>query len=112
MPCPKCKHELKVPFMETHAIRCAYCRLIGKEPSITAVFIPLSDSLIDYLKKIDPENPLSEGLSERLEREDEALAARMESKVLDPTVGAFSDDYNKIVGIPTTHLSGRTAFWK
>lgn len=111
MPCPKCGHELKVPFMQTTAIRCAYCRMIGKDPNITAVFIPLSDALITYLKKIDPENPLSEGLAERLEREDEALAQEMERKVLNPTIGAFEDDYRRIVGIPTAHLSGRTKMW-
>lgn len=112
MPCPKCGHDLKVPFMQTNVIQCAYCKLLGKNSSVPALFIPLGDALIGYLKKIDPENALSEGLNERLDLEDDAYRREQENRVLRPTEAAFEDDYRRIVEIPTAHLSGRTAFWK
>jgi hypothetical protein len=111
MPCPRCGHELKVPFKDTTHLKCEYCRLIGRQTYVPAVFFPLSDSLIDHLKSIDPENPISEGLAERLDRENEALAARMEADAIRDSVAAFNEDYRRVVGIPYAHLSGRTKFW-
>lgn len=111
MPCPRCGHELKVPFMETTHLKCDFCRLMGKSTYVAAVYFPLGDSLIEYLKKIDPENPISEQLAEDLERHNAALAASMERDALRPGEARFADDYNRIVGIPTAHLSGKTKFW-
>jgi hypothetical protein len=100
MPCPRCGHELKVPFMETHVLRCAYCRMQGKEPHIPAVFIPLGDSLIYHLKRLDPENPISERLGEDIDRANAALAASNERDALNAGDAKAHEDYNKIVGIP------------
>jgi hypothetical protein len=102
MPCPKCGHQLKVPYMQTQVIRCDYCRLKGFEPSIAAVFIPLNDDLIHYLKKIDPENPLSERLAEDLENSNQSLAAEMERKVMRDTEAGLLERFNRIAGIPQT----------
>jgi hypothetical protein len=112
MPCPRCHMELKVPFMETTHVRCEFCRLQGRTTNVAAVFFPLSDSLIDHLKSIDPENPVSERLAEDLERQNAALSASMERDALRPGEARFEEDYRKIVGIPYAHLSGRTQMWK
>jgi hypothetical protein len=102
MDCPKCGTELKVPYMETHFVRCPLCQLRGYTNAYPVVFFPLGDSLIDYLKKIDPENPLSERLNEDLERQNEALAAQMERDALRPGEARAHADYNRLVGIPQT----------
>lgn len=106
-PCPRCGHDLKVPFMRTEHVRCGFCRMQGKDPSIAVMHVPLNDSLIDYLKKIDPMNPISERLNEDLERANAALVASMEQDALDAGVSGFSERYNRIVGIPQVGYTGK-----
>lgn len=111
MPCPRCNHEVKVPYMETSSITCDYCRLRGHRPHISTVYFPLGDALIGHLKKIDPENPLSEQLSADLDRANDALAAERENKVLRETDAGFHERYNRVVGIPQFGYSGKTNMW-
>jgi hypothetical protein len=99
MDCPKCGHELKVPFMHTTAIRCGFCHLRGQTPSINNVFMPLNDSLIYHLKSIDPKNPISEANVERIDRENEQLALMMEQDALNAAEAGLLDRFNRIAGI-------------
>lgn len=112
MDCPRCGAEIKVPFLETSHVRCDYCRLMGRQTFVSVVHMPLGDLLINHLKSIDPENPISETLADDLERRNAALAAARERDALNAGEAAFEDDYRRIVGIPTAHLSGNTAMWK
>lgn len=112
MDCPKCGTELKVPYMETHFVSCPLCKLRGFTNAYSVVFFPLGDSLIDYLKKIDPENPISERLNEDMDRQNELLAETMERDALREGTAAASERYNRIVGIPQVGLSGKTKFWQ
>jgi hypothetical protein len=111
MPCPKCGHELKVPYLQTHLVTCAFCKLRGKQSHVPAVYFPLSDSLIQFLKSIDPENPVSEGLAEDLDVQNEALAAMLEKDALTAGNAAAEQEYRRIVGIPQVGLSGNTKMW-
>ena len=112
MPCPRCGTELKVPFKQTTHLKCQYCLLrLGRQTFVPAVYFPLGDDLIDHLKSIDPENDVQIALAERLDRENEALAAKMENDAIQNALWQFNDDYRKLVGIPTTHLSGKTKMW-
>ena len=111
MPCPKCGHELKVPYMQTHVVTCKMCKLRGKHSHVPAVYFPLSDALLDFLRSIDPENPVSERLAEDLDNQNEALAATMERDALRDGTNAAALDYNRIVGIPQVGLSGSTKMW-
>lgn len=112
MDCPRCRTEMKVPFMETHFVHCPLCKLRGFTNAWAVVHFPLGDSLIDYLKKIDPENPISERLAADLDRQNEKLAEVMEQDALNAGTAAFEQDYRRIVGIPQTFLSGNTKMWK
>ena len=111
MDCPRCGTELKVPYMETHLVSCPYCKLRGKNSTFAAVYFPLGDSLIDYLKTIDPENPASERLAEDLDRQNEMLSAMMERDALRDGTAAAAERYNRLVGIPQVGLSGKTKMW-
>jgi hypothetical protein len=111
MPCFRCGHELKVPYMQTTHVKCQYCTLMGRPTYNAAVYMPLGDKLIDHLKSIDPENPISEKLVERLDRENEQMEARMMADAVRPAEAQFNDDYRRVVGIPTAHLSGKTKMW-
>jgi hypothetical protein len=112
MDCPRCRTEMKVPYMETHFVHCPLCKLRGFTNAWAVVHFPLGDSLIDYLKKIDPENPISERLAADLDRQNEKLAAVMEQDALNAGTAAFEQDYRRLVGIPQTFLSGNTKMWK
>lgn len=107
MDCPKCGHQLKVPFMHSTAIRCDYCRLQGKEPAVNAVFMPLGDALIDYLKSIDPENPISESLADDVDRANCSLEASMENDAMNSTEASLRDRYKRMVGIPQVGYTGK-----
>jgi hypothetical protein len=112
MRCQKCNTELSVPYMETHFVGCPYCKLRGYNSTYAVVFFPLGDSLIDYLKKLDPENPLSERLAEDLDRQNQALADKMERDALAEGTAAAAERYNRIVGIPQTGWTANsTKMW-
>lgn len=56
MPCPTCGLELKVPAFQTTEVNCPRCSAKRNRPTgYTASYFPLGESLIDYLKSIDPE---------------------------------------------------------
>jgi len=107
MDCPRCNTPLKVPFGQTEVIRCSYCRLRGKEPHIAAVYLPLGDQLIDYLKRLDPTNPISESLNDDLDRANEALERAMEQDAANAGIAGFEDAYRRIAGIPMVGYTGK-----
>ena len=110
--CPVCGHEMNVPFMQTTHVRCGYCALRGKGGRQAIVHMPLGDALINHLRSIDPENPISERLAEDLDRQNQALAAAQEASALRPGEAKAHEDYNRIVGIPQFGYSGSTQMWK
>jgi hypothetical protein len=93
--------------MRTEVVRCGFCRLKGFEPSVSVMHLPLNDALIDYLRKIDPMNPVSERLAEDLERQNDALAATMEQDALNAGTAEAEQRYNRIVGIPQVGYTGK-----
>jgi hypothetical protein len=111
MDCRRCGHEIKVPFLETRHVKCNYCTLLGKQTYHAVVFMPLGDMLINHLKSIDPENPISERLAEDLDRRNEALAASQERDAIRDAESAFEERYLRVAGIPHVHLSGHTKMW-
>jgi hypothetical protein len=111
MPCPRCHSELKVPFMVTNVVTCGLCKIRGKQSHWPVMFVPLNDDLINYLKKIDPENPISEGLAEQLDQQNELYAQVMEQDAVNQGVAAFEQDYRRVVGIPRVGLTGSTKMW-
>jgi hypothetical protein len=56
MPCPTCGLTLQVPVMETREITCEHCRLKGRDARVAAAFFPLGETLIEHLRKMDPES--------------------------------------------------------
>lgn len=56
MACPTCHLPVDVPTMELAETRCLYCKLKGRDTTFVACYFPLGETLIDHLRKIDPEN--------------------------------------------------------
>lgn len=110
--CPVCRYDIRVPYYTTEAVECGYCKLMGRRSYIPVVYMPLNEDLIQYLKSIDPENPRSHTHLDDGVEELERWEIEQEKRVWLPTEARFEEDYRRIVGIPTAHLSGRTKFWK
>lgn len=99
MPCPECHYQLRVPVMDTADLPCPYCRLKGRTTRVVAGYWPLNDLLIDHLRKIDPLRGASEELSAEADRHNRLLLKSQEADAYREGEAAFSDDYNRIVGI-------------
>lgn len=99
MPCPTCSYQLHVPVLDTMDIRCPYCQLKGRQTRVVAGYWPLNDTLIEHLRKIDPLRGASQELADEADRHNKMLMRSQENDALAPGEAAFSDDYNRIVGI-------------
>lgn len=71
-PCLSCGETLKVPRFGFAEVVCPACRAKGVDSSVKAGYWPLSDMLLDHLRKIDPER----GGVERMAQEAEEANAR------------------------------------
>lgn len=108
MPCPICEwQELKVPVRDFVDIRCAYCASKGLQGRTVAGFWPLDDSLIDHLKKLDPESDYSRNLAKDIDRRNQQREASQEADLSNTVKSAGSEHFDSIVGIP--HFGFSTA---
>jgi hypothetical protein len=107
MPCPRCASELQVPVHEIREVSCGYCKLKGQEHRVAAGFFPLNDSLIDYLKRLDPEREASRRLRQQVDGHNLATQTRLEQSVSNATTDAANDDFNRIAGIPSVGYTGK-----
>ncbi len=113
IPCYRCKKDLKVPYYETEQVKCGYCYSIGRDTFVPAVHFPLGDGLLGYLKSIDPENPLSEGQSERVDAQNAWVEALREQEATDKAYGQITDgDYRRMTDRPFVMLGGATKMWQ
>lgn len=112
MDCPKCGTELKVPFMDTTAVRCPMCRMNGHDPAINVVFIPLNDSLIDKLRSLDPTNPISDALADDIDRANEALEAAMLRGAVNIVGAGARERYNRLWNVVQKGYTGREKMWR
>lgn len=106
MPCPKCSATLRVPLRQIKELSCAYCKGRGVEHRVSAGFFPLDDSLIDYLRMIDPMRGASKEMRAKIDAHNDKFTAAQRQKVLDDAWAAGSDDFTRIAGIPTLGYGG------
>lgn len=107
MPCPKCAYTLKVPLRAIKELSCPQCKLRGVEHRVSAGFFPLDNSLIDYLKMIDPMRGASRELRDKINKHNADFTRAQQQKVLDDAVAAGSDDFARIAGIPSVGYTGK-----
>jgi len=107
LPCPRCSATVKLPVQEMREAKCGRCRR-----TFRAVYWPLNDSLLQYLRYVDPvrggiERVFAEVEGAELERE---RARRREMRNYGEAV--WKDDYNRLVGIPSVGYTGRERMWE
>jgi len=111
MPCPRCEAILSVPVREVKELSCTRCRTNGLEHRVAAGFFPLDDTLITYLKAIDPLRGASRELRAKVDAHNAAFTAQQRQAVLDKTYAAGADDFNRIAGIPNVGYTGPAPMW-
>lgn len=107
MPCPRCRTEVQIPAFEFREVSCPMCKLGGQEHRFGAGYFPLSDSLIDHLKTLDPEREATRRLRDQVNTHNTRLQQRQERMVLDRMADAVADDFTRIAGIPMTGYTGK-----
>lgn len=107
MPCPRCRATLKVPVFEVGEVRCSTCSAReDRNVAYKAAYWPLGESLLEYLRKIDP---LTGGI-ERVVGEADAYNRKREATqqrdLKNLGESAILDDYSQLMGIPMVGYTG------
>ena len=107
MPCPRCTQDLSVPVAEIREISCESCKLHGREHRVIAGYFPLNDTLIEHLKKLDPERGASQRLNARVLANNIAHQSRLGQSVVNHASDKLRDDFSRIAGIPQVGYTGK-----
>jgi hypothetical protein len=109
MACPHCHLTMKVPVREFREVICTHCQWKGRDGRYQACYWPLGDSLLEYLRKIDPlrDGPrrmADEAAAHNEQRDrirDKDYAAGMHDVLMDAALSQ----------IPKTGYRGATPYW-
>ena len=108
MACPGgCGLDLKVPTFCFKTIQCPRCKWLGRDASYPAGFFPFSESLMDYLKYLDPKRG---GQKRAIQDADYKTRKAEEDRINNITrsgEGALYDAYNRIAGIESVGYTGK-----
>lgn len=111
MPCPRCQFQLTVPVREIRELSCPRCKAQGLEHRVAAGYFPLDDTLITYLKAMDPLRGASRELRAKVDAHNAAYTESQRQAVLDKAYAAGADDFNRIAGIPNVGYTGDAPMW-
>jgi len=108
MPCPRCGYEMKVPVRMLAESRCDYCRAQGLDGRYPAAYFDLdSDSLLDYLARLDPYRSWRHGLHKQADANNERILREKERAFANHIEAVTKDNYNQLVGIPSVGYTGK-----
>ncbi len=108
MPCPRCGLELKVPIFEKREVVCEYCRMVGKDGRYPAVFFPLEgDTLIVYLRSLDPLRGYRDDLHLRADAANERLLQERERQAMNDMAAAGREFSAQLVGLQSVGYTGK-----
>jgi len=112
MPCPGgCGLDLKVPVFTFKAVTCPRCKWLGRDGSYPVGYFPFSESLMDYLKYLDPKRGGQRRVvADADKRTRDAEEDRMKN-ISRQGEGALYDAYNRIAGIESVGFTGRERAW-
>lgn len=102
-----CDAILPVPLFESAQVNCPKCQKAGREYRHFGAYFTLSDTLIEYLKDLDPLKGRTRIVRDRVDRNNAANEARLERNVLNPLYAAGAENYNQMAGIQSVGYTGR-----
>jgi len=106
MPCPviidrqtkaRCGAEVKVPVMETREAVCLRCQLAGRDGRTAAAYWPLSDALIQHIRRIDAVLGHNEDMKKLHDEKNQRMLFIVEKDALNE-IDAVSYDLRKTIG--------------
>jgi hypothetical protein len=109
--CPECRTEMQVPAFKTKVLVCEFCRSKGRYSQKVAGYYPLSDTLIDHLRKIDVHSGGNARVNEAVNRHNEFLLYDNKMAFRRRVEAATRDRFNKLVGIPQFGYAGSPYRW-
>lgn len=111
MPCRRCGKTLKVPVMRTAEVSCPTCSFQQqRQVAYKASYWPLGESLLEYLRKIDPRNGGTERQVEEVEHSNAKLQAAQEKALKDHGEDVLRDGFTEIMQIPSVGYTGRERY--
>jgi hypothetical protein len=104
--CKVCNTEAAVPAFKSALQKCSFCAMKGRAQMEAVGFFPLSDSLIDYLLKLDLDT-MSDRSTDAVHAHNDRLLQQRENDLYRPVEAAFRERYNRLVGIQQTGYTGK-----
>lgn len=110
--CPICHSEMKMPAFQTAVVTCDFCASKGRRSQKVGGYYPLSDVLIDHLRRIDVDNDGNDRVAESVDRHNEFLAYEHRMNLRRPVEAAVQERFNRLVGIPHFGYAGSPYNWE
>lgn len=111
MPCPRCRETLKVPVFKAAEVVCEKCSTRqNRRVAYKAAYWPLSESLLDYLHKIDPLRTGNVGLAAEMDAHNNNLRALQERDQQNFGEAVLKDSFSEIMQIPSVGYTGKEKY--
>ncbi len=110
--CHECNTKMSVPAFDTAVLFCPFCKMKGRSRHQVAGYFPLSDSLIDHLRKIDSEKDGTDRVAAEVDRSNQWMLFQNKMKLRNHLQAGIKDRYNRLVGIPQFGYAGSTYNWE
>lgn len=105
--CRKCGSTIKLPTFDFAETRCPQCRTLTR-----SCYWPLTDMLIEHLRKIDPMRDGPSRLKEEADLHTHQAAQARQKQASNAIKDITLDSFNEIAQIPTFGYTGPQAMWE
>lgn len=112
IPCPECHLELPVPHLKFAEVTCGNCLRKGKDGRVTAGYFPLSNALLDHLRRTDPRRDAIRRLAAEADAANEKMLEEKSRQVRNDVQAITLEDFNKMFGIQSVGFTGKEKAWK
>lgn len=111
IPCPECKRPLNVPHLKFAEITCGECVASGLDGRVTAGYFPLSNPLLEHLRRTDPRRDAIRRLAAEADLANQKMMEEKSRKVRNDVQAITLDSFNEMFGIQSVGYTGREKAW-
>lgn len=109
--CPHCYRDIRITAMVFEEAACAHCKSAGRDGRIHAVYFPLGESLLEHLRKIDPERDGIQRITAEADAANDALLKARERHTSNHIEAATKDAITSILDIKSVGYTGKEKSW-
>lgn len=111
MPCYRCRTDLKVPVFKAAEVICPTCSArANRRVALKAAYWPLGESLLEYLRKIDPLTGGHQRLMAEMDRSNQALEAGRARDDQNYGEAVWRDHFTQVMQIPSVGYTGKEQY--